>query len=136
MKAATHGGVARGKRVLVRLVDGTKFIDRFIDRTRVQLVFATRRIARKDIKSMTIYRALQYTWIESRYGTINLEHAAEFPNQCPNVDASSVLCSQPLNGNGECPQHGKIRLRPREKVEEPKPEPPRIYGRRRWRKRR
>lgn len=100
------------------MVDGTKFVDRFIDCTRVQLVFDKRRVARKDIKSMSIYRAPAYVWLAPRQGTVNLELAAEFPNQCPHVDFTQVLCSQPLNGNGECPEHGKVRMRPREKLED------------------
>jgi hypothetical protein len=55
MKCA-HTTVYRGKRVLVRMKDGTKFIDRFHDSTHNQVVLQGCRVLRSAIKSMSIYR--------------------------------------------------------------------------------
>lgn len=115
----------RGKQVLVRLNDGTKFVEKFVDRTSTTFIFAGRRVARQDIKSMAPYRRMPFTWLEPNGYEVDLDFAAEFSDQCPlrerasfNVQESTRLCAQPLNDKGECPEHGKVRLRPREKLEE------------------
>jgi hypothetical protein len=117
--------ILQGQRVLVKLSDGTKFVENFVDRTSGTVVFSNRRVAREDIKSMSIYRRPPFTWLELNGYDVDLDFASEFPDQCPlrerasfNVQETTNLCTQPLNANGECPEHGKVRLRPREKLEE------------------
>lgn len=51
-----HSIVPRGKRVLVVLKDGNRFVDKFIERRPHELVFEGRTARRADIESMTIYR--------------------------------------------------------------------------------
>jgi hypothetical protein len=125
MKAA-HSTFARGRRVIVRLKDGTKFIDRFVDNTSVHIVFEGQRIARQAIKSISIYRPPLYTWVlpPRGYYSVNSVQVIEFPNQCPLVShCENVLCGQPLSANWECPEHGKVRLRPHETLAEVPPPP-------------
>jgi hypothetical protein len=51
-----HSIVPRGKRVLVVLKDGNRFVDKFIERRPHELVFEGRTEQRANIESMTIYR--------------------------------------------------------------------------------
>lgn len=121
----TEKTMVRGQQVIVKLNDGTKFTENFVDITSGAIVFSKRRVAREDIKSMSIYRRPPFTWLELNGYTVDLDFAAEFPQQCPlrerasfNVQETTTLCSQPLNAKGECPEHGKVRLHPREKLED------------------
>jgi hypothetical protein len=53
----SHMGVHRGKRVLVRMRDGTKFIDWFEDRTDRHLVLRNSgKVPKVQVKSMSYYR--------------------------------------------------------------------------------
>lgn len=52
-----HTACRRNKRVLVKLMDGTEFIDRFIDRTGRYVEFKQRgRVPQIEIKTFTIYK--------------------------------------------------------------------------------
>jgi hypothetical protein len=96
--------------------DGTKFIDKYVDCTRAHLVLDNHRVARADVKSMTIYREPSYTWVERNGLKVDMKQAQEFRNQCPLVHYNDGLCAQPLSVTGECPEHGKVRLLPREEL--------------------
>jgi hypothetical protein len=53
---ATHGTFCRGKRVLLRMRDGTKIVDKFVEARSQYLVFEeTGKILGADIASATIY---------------------------------------------------------------------------------
>ena len=51
-----HCWVPRGKRVLVRLKDGSMFIDKFRLNEKGWLYFDTCKVAVRDLQMMTIYR--------------------------------------------------------------------------------
>lgn len=52
-----HTAMPRGKRVLVILRDGTRFEDRFLDRTGRDVTFADRgRVRKADLAKMSILR--------------------------------------------------------------------------------
>ncbi len=54
----SHTQAPRGKRVLVVLKDGERFVDKFIMKEKQTCVFAERTVKVADMKSMTIYRTL------------------------------------------------------------------------------
>lgn len=123
-----HSIVARGKRVLVRLHDGSKFVDRYKDNTRTAIILEKHhRVARADIKSMTIYREPNMKWrLPDRYSSwrIDNEMAKLNPGVCPIVDRDGRLCTNELDEAGCCAMHGKVRFGPHEKEEDqigPKP---------------
>ncbi len=121
---AAHSRVYRGKRVLIRLKDGTKFVDRYVDNTRSTIILEGRRLAREDIKSMSIYREPRVTWVTRHYDDrISEVMARTFPNQCPVTDSRGVmLCGRPLT-DGACAVHGKVKFTAYEKEEEDKQVP-------------
>lgn len=51
-----HKQVWPGKRVIVHLVDGTSFVDKFVESRRDKAIFETRTETYKNIRSMTIYK--------------------------------------------------------------------------------
>jgi hypothetical protein len=54
---ATHGTFARGKRVIVRMRDGSIVIDKFVETRSRYLVFEELgKVLREDIDSATIYK--------------------------------------------------------------------------------
>lgn len=57
MTGTPHTATYRGKRVLVRLKSGERFVDHFHDRTKKMVFFKSgRRVLRGDIKSFSIYK--------------------------------------------------------------------------------
>ena len=53
-----HRQVAAGKRVLVILRDGTRFVDRFVEFTNRRLVFREHTIDANQLRRMSIYRGV------------------------------------------------------------------------------
>lgn len=51
-----HTTVYRGKRVLIRMKDGTTFIDHFHDSTHNTIILREHRVLRSALRSMSIYR--------------------------------------------------------------------------------
>ncbi len=51
-----HTTAAKGKRVMVILKDGSRFVDKFIESKSKQYLFKGRKVAARDIRSMSIYR--------------------------------------------------------------------------------
>ena len=59
-KAHPHTHFRRGKRVIVTLTDGHRFVDKFIDRMNKYITLQEHgRIQTKDIRAITIYRGQQ-----------------------------------------------------------------------------
>jgi hypothetical protein len=57
MSATTHTSVNRGKRVIVTLKNGERFIDRFRERVGKGIVLEKHGLIRgRDLRAMTIYR--------------------------------------------------------------------------------
>lgn len=120
----------RGKQVLVRLNDGTKFVEKFVDRTSTTFIFAGRRVLRADIKSMTPYRQPEYRWLTpGNSDFVDADAIKAFPNQCPitGTDENAAPCGHLLSKDGVCEEHGKVRLSPREKIKDDEPNQPRLY---------
>lgn len=58
MKKMPHSATFRGKRVYIKLMDGTTFIDRFLDRTDRFIVLKDHgRIMKRDLKAFSNYKA-------------------------------------------------------------------------------
>jgi hypothetical protein len=56
-----HTSCYRGKKVIVTLMDGERFVDRFKDRTDKWVFFISGRKERKiDIRAFAIYKPTQY----------------------------------------------------------------------------
>ncbi len=55
-----HTHAPRGKRIRVRLKDGSVFVDKFIERRSHDIVFAERVVRAATIKSFTIWRTSPY----------------------------------------------------------------------------
>jgi hypothetical protein len=138
---SAHTSTFKGKRVLVKLKDRTKIVDKFIDSTsRYIILDKAGRVEKETVKAMTIYREPQYRWKKTQH--FDEEQAKAFPNLCPiqtwvhgtgtlhnGQAADYVTCGQPLCPNGHCEEHGKVRFRPREKEEdENKAEPTLRYS--------
>lgn len=60
MGRTPHTSAPRGKRIHVTLKDGTKFIDKFIERTPNHVVFENRRVWAGDIKAFKIYKEINH----------------------------------------------------------------------------
>ena len=57
-KKTPHSATYRGRRVFIKLMDGTSFIDRFQDRTDKFIVLKEHgRIYKRDLKSFSDYKA-------------------------------------------------------------------------------
>jgi len=56
MGVTPHTACYRGKRVLVKLRDGTTFIDKFFDRTKSHVFFDEHKVKKSDIKSFSIIK--------------------------------------------------------------------------------
>jgi len=56
-KKATHTGFTRGKKIFVKLRNGEKFIDKFLENTsRTMIFYNMGEINNRDISSATIYK--------------------------------------------------------------------------------
>jgi len=112
---------------LIRLKDGTKFIDVYQDTTRVFYVLSGQRVRREAVKSMSLYREPSVTWLPPARCTIDMKLAREFRDLCPvahnqgSYDKPGPTCGKPLDEKGCCEQHGKVRRLPHEKEEKPEP---------------
>ncbi len=112
--------------MLVKLIDGTKFVDEFVDNSSRHVIFKEQgRIARDKIKKMSPWIEPQYLWAAPSSGRqIDNDQAKAFPNICPMQDwvrgtfveglggtgAQYTSCRQVLNKDGVCPEHGKVRF--------------------------
>lgn len=141
---------------MVKLVDGTKFVDTYLDKTKRRFVFKEHgRIERDAVKRMAIYIDQGHDWISTRHAEeFDSAQAREFPELCPirsyvsidagygsyiSISAGYVTCQKTLDANGKCSQHGAVRFSPyealnqareqREAKSKPKPQPPRKRGR-------
>lgn len=57
----THTSVKKGKRVIATLQDGTRFVDKFVERVGKGVVFEKRGlILGRDLRAMTIYRGQEW----------------------------------------------------------------------------
>lgn len=54
--AQRHMHCQPGKRVLVKLHDGTEFIDKFVNNTGRLVIFENHRIRPKDVRSFILYK--------------------------------------------------------------------------------
>lgn len=115
--------------MLVKLIDGTKFVDTFIDNTSKQVVFKEYgRVARDRIKKMSPFIDPGWNWIKTnRPEEFDDAQAKEFPNLCPiKVWTGGVgysTCQKTLDSDGTCEQHGAVRFSVHHKHEKPKEEP-------------
>jgi hypothetical protein len=114
--------------MLVKLVDGGKFIDTFVDNTSRQVVFKEQgRIARDRIKKMSPYIDPGWNWITmNRAEEFDSAQAREFPEICPVrvwQEGGYVTCQKTLDKDGVCPAHKQVRFSVHHKHEPPKNEP-------------
>lgn len=124
-----HTSTYKGKRVFIRLKDGTKFDDVFLDRTSRCVVLKERgRVEVELLKTMTIFREKPFRWVKAQH--LDQAQAQEFPNLCPiqswepgtgpvhgGTVAEYTTCQNVLTPDGECEDHGKVRFKPYEKPE-------------------
>jgi hypothetical protein len=125
-------GQFKGRKMLVKLIDGTKFVDVFDDQSSRHVIFKERgRIARDQIKKMSPYVEEGFVWITvNNPNEIDTAQTKEFPNLCPlrkweNTDPSYSgrngfltgfsgghweNCHKLLDAHGVCPEHGKVRF--------------------------
>jgi hypothetical protein len=108
-------GQLKGRRVLVKLVNGTKFVDTFVDNTSRQVIFKEHgRISRDQIKKTIPYVEEGFVWERTRDPNgIDDKQAKDIPSICPMRNWSSgpgwVTCMKPLDDHGTCTEHGKVR---------------------------
>lgn len=56
-----HTGTHRGTRVLIRLKDGERIVDKFHERTKKYVMLESgRQLLRRDIKSFAIYKGMDH----------------------------------------------------------------------------
>lgn len=54
---STHSSTNKGKRVRIKMKDGTSFVDKFLDTGSGWIEFEERgKVSKKDIKNFTIYK--------------------------------------------------------------------------------
>lgn len=138
-------GQFKGRKMLVKLLDGTKFVDVFDDQTSRHVIFKERgRIARDQIKKMSPYIDPGWNWIKtSSPQDFDSAQAKEFPNLCPlrkwiNTDPTYSgrngfitgfqgghweVCQKVLSAEGKCEEHGQVRYSPHHKFDEPDEKP-------------
>lgn len=51
-----HTAVKKGKRVMVKLKSGERFVDKFMDRKANYVIFENHKVVKGDIKSFGIYK--------------------------------------------------------------------------------
>jgi hypothetical protein len=139
-------GQLKGRKVLVKLTDGTKFVDEFVDNTSTRIVLKEHgRIRRDFIKKLSPYVEQGFSWIGVRHPEeFDVKQAREFPQLCPlrkwRTGDGYYTCQQGLDEHGKCPEHGQVRFNPheaakaaKERLEKEKPtlrkEPPRRTAR-------
>lgn len=60
MGSTTHTSARKGKRVIVTLKDGTRFVDKFVERTGKGVVLEKHGLVLgRELRAMTIYRGQQ-----------------------------------------------------------------------------
>lgn len=114
-----------GRKVLVKLLDRTKFVDTLKSETRMFVVLAERgRLRRDTIKKIAPYIDQGFVWATTQYAEqFDLKQSREFPNLCPirvwqyAQDGHYKTCTKPLCNNGHCQEHGKVRYDIREAQE-------------------
>ena len=139
---SARGEGLQGRKVTVKLLDGTRFVDTFKDNTSRHVIFDERgRIPRDSIKKIVRFIDRPYRWKMPRdTNQFDAAQAKEFPNLCPyrnwvNTDPSYSgrngfltgfqgghweNCGHVLDENGNCEEHGKVRLNPHEREDEEK----------------
>lgn len=126
---------------MVKMIDGTKFVDTFVDRTAVQIVLKDHgRVKREFIKKIAPYVDLGFVWVTPhRPEEFDREQAKAFPQLCPlrkweNTDPAYsnnghlssyqnghwVSCQRTLDEHGNCPEHGQVRFNPHQAAKEAK----------------
>lgn len=130
--------------MLVKLNDGTKLVDTFLDNTSRHIVLKEHgRIRRDAIKKMSPYIEEGVVWVTVRSPSdFDSAQAKDFPNLCPlrewihSAPAHYETCMKALTADGCCEKHGKVRYtvteaarEHKERMEKDKPalrhEPPR-----------
>lgn len=51
-----HTAVKKGKRVMVKLKSGERFVDKFLDRKGHYVIFENHKVVKGNIKSFSIYK--------------------------------------------------------------------------------
>lgn len=112
---------------MVKLLNGTRFVDTFKDNTSRHVVFEEQgRIPRDQIKRMSPYVDPGFVWVTTRHTEeFDAKQAKEFPEICPlrkwDFETRQYhTCGQGLNAHGECPEHKKVRYTVHEAAQEAK----------------
>lgn len=132
---SARGQGLQGRKVLIKLIDGTKIVDIFKDNTSRHIILAEYgRVRRDQVKKMTPWIEPQYLWADAsgKGRKIDNDQAKAFPNICPVQDwvpgtfveglggtgAQYTTCLKVLSKDGVCPEHGKVRFSGFEKRED------------------
>jgi hypothetical protein len=111
-----------GRKVLVKLIDRTKFVDVLVSETHLSVRLAEHgRIRRIFVKKIAPFIEEGFSWATpGNSGEFDPLCAKDFPNICPMrnwvLDLGQALphghwvaCMQPLDATGCCEKHGKVR---------------------------
>jgi hypothetical protein len=137
---SARGQGLQGRKVLVKLKDGTKIVDIFKDNTSRHIILAEHgRVRRDEIKKMTPWIDPQYLWAKPKTAReFDSAQAKALPEICPMRDwvpgtfclalggpgERYITCCKVLNKEGECPEHGKVRFTGHEHLHEEKDDRP------------
>jgi hypothetical protein len=133
---SARGQGLQGRKVLIKLIDGSKIVDVFKDNTSRHIILAEHgRVRRDQIKKITPWIDPQYVWAAPSHGhKIDADQAKAFPNMCPMEDwmpgtfveglggsgAQYSVCRRVLDKDGACEVHGKVRFTGYEHLHEKK----------------